>query len=386
MKPAPIGRLMARPIRGQSGISLLEIVVYGALALIVVGFAVRSLGNLHKGAFKNQETAQLRGDGEDALLIFSRDLRNLGLKRIFYSPSPNVLVDTVLKRIQWASGDSSSFLHSPGNPYDTLTFIKPELDSSDKPRGIDTVRYAVDPATRILTRRRKGGAATEVCQAVEALQFEYKVTAAKTLVFAESPPAIARWTANPSAGMSVSGSNLVMTRTGAGSVSAWYTNAVQVSADHKYAIDLAGSSDAAFLANVDEIVAMICDPYGRPLKSERFMIGSKATDLHLEMGGINCLNCRVGVKMVMRGSGVFRLSSFKFTDIGQGGGSWSSAPTLAQKAAVRFIRISLLTATQKPIFENRSESIPFAGISLTFNDKKVRYLLQEVIPIPNNGP
>ena len=222
---------------------------------------------------------------------------------------------------------------------------------------------------------------------MEALQFEYKVTAAQTLVFAESPPAIARWTANPPAGLSASGTNLVMTRIGSGSVSAWYSNAaVQVSADHKYAIDLAGSCDAAFLANVDEIVAMICDASGSPLKSERFLIDSKTTDLHLEMGGIDCLNCRVGVKMVMRGSGVFRFSSFKFMDIGQGDGSWSSAPTLAQKAAARFIRISLLTATQKPIFENRSEVISLAGISLTFNDKKVRCLLQEVIPIPNNGP
>jgi hypothetical protein len=374
-------------MRGQSGISLLEIVVYAALALVVIGFAVRALGNLHEGAFKNQETAQLRGDGDDALLIFSRDLRNLGLKRVFYSPSEDVLVDTSLTGIRWAPGDSSSFLHSAGNPYDTLAFIKPELDSSGKPTGMDTVSYAVDPATKILTRTRNGGPATAVCQAVEGLQFEYKVTAAQTPVFAESPPAIARWTADPSTGLSASGSNLVMTRTGAGSVSAWYSHAaVQVSADHKYSIDLVGACDAAFLANVDDIVAMICDPSGSPLKSERFMIGAKATDLHLEMGGIDCLDCRVGVKMVMRGSGAFRLSGFKFTDIGQGDGSWSSAPTLTQKAAARFIRISLLTATQKPIFENRSEAIAFAGISLTFNDKMVRYLLQEVIPIPNNGP
>lgn len=380
---------MAKPIRGQSGISMIEMVVYGTLALVVIGFAVRFLGTMHKGAFRNRETAQLRGDADDALLIFSRDLRNLGLKRIFYSPSADVLVDTALTGITWSPADASSFLHAEGNPYDTLVFIKPALNASDKPIGIDTVRYAVDPATKVLSRTRNGRDAMAVCQAVEALQFEYKVTARQTLVVEESPPAIARWTASPASGLSASGSNLVMARmgAGAGSVSAWCSNAaVQVSADHQYAIDLTGSCDAAFLANVDNIVAMICDASGSPLKSERFLTDSKSTDLHLEMGGIDCLNCRVGLKMTMRGSGVFRFSGFKFMDIGQGNGTWSTAPIPAQKAAVRFIRISLLTTTQKPIFGNHDEAIAIAGISLSFTDKKVRYLLQEVIPIPNNGP
>lgn len=366
---------------------MLETVVYATLALVVTGFAVRVLGTLHEGAFKNQETAQLRGEADDALLIFSRDLRNLGLKRIFHSPAEDVLVDTTLTGIAWAPGDASSFRHTDGNPYDTLAFIKPALDSSGKPIGIDTVRYTVDPATKVLTRTRNGGDAIAVSQSVEALQYEYKVTATQTQTISESPPVLARWTANPSAGLSVSGSNLVMSRAAAGSVSAWYSNAaVQVSADHKYAIDLTATCDAAFLANVDDIVAMICDPSGNPLKSERFLIDTKATDVRLEMAGIDCLNCRVGLKMTMRGSGVFRFSSFRFTDIGQGDASWSSAPTTVQKAAVRFIRISLLTGTQKPIFGNRDETIALAGISLSYTDKKARYLLQEVIPIPNNGP
>jgi hypothetical protein len=372
---------------GQSGISMLEMVLYAILALIVIGIAVRMLGNLHKGAFRNQEAARLRGDADDAMLMISRDFRNLGLKRIFYSPSADVLVDTALTGIAWTPGDSSSIRHSDGNPYDTLVFIKPELNASDKPIGIDTVRYAVDPATKVLIRTRNGGAAIAVCKAVEALQFEYKVTAVKTLAVADSPPAIARWTASPAADLSASGSNLVMMKTGAGSVSAWYSNtAVQVSADHQYAIDITGSCDAEFLANVDNIVAMICDASGNPLKSERFLIDSRTTDLHLELAGIDCLNCRVGLKMVMRGSGAFRFSSFRFMDIGQGDGAWSTAPTLAQKAAVRFIRVSLLTGTQKPISGNRDEAFAFAGISPSFSDKKIRYLLQEVIPIPNNGP
>jgi hypothetical protein len=366
---------------------MLEMVVYASLALVVIGIAVRVLGTLHKGAFRNQEAAQLRGDADDALLMFSRDFRNLGLKRVFYSPSADAMVDTVLAGITWEPGDASSFLHADGNLYDTLVFIKPELNASDKPIGIDTVRYAVDPATKVLTRTRNGTSAIAVCKAVDALQFEYKVTAAQTLAVSESPPAIARWSASPSADLSASGANLVMARLSAGSVSAWCSNtAVRVSADHQYAIDLTGSCDAAFLANVDNIVAMICDASGNPLKSERFLIESKSTDLHLEMDGIDCLNCRVGLKMVMRGSGAFRFSSFRFMDIGQGDGTWSTAPTLIQKAAVRFIRISLLTGTQKPITGNRVETFAFAGQSLSFTDKMVRYLLQEVIPVPNNGP
>lgn len=361
--------------------------MYATLALIVIGIAVRVLGSLHKGAFRNQEAAQLRGDADDALLMLSRDFRNLGLKRVFYSPSADAMVDTVLAGITWSPGDASSFLHADGTPYDTLVFIKPELNASDKPIGIDTVRYAVDPATKVLTRTRNGGAAISVCKAVDALQFEYKVTAAQTLAVAESPPVLARWTASPSADLSASGSNLVMARLSAGSVSAWCSNtAVRVSADHQYAFDLTGSCDAAFLANVVYIVAMICDPSGNPLKSERFLIETKATELHLEMAGIDCPDCRVGLKMVMRGNGAFRFSGFKFTDIGQGDGTWSTAPTPVQKAAVRFIRISLLTATQNPIMGNRAETFAFAGQSLSYTDKMVRYLLQEVIPIPNNGP
>jgi hypothetical protein len=371
---------------GQVGISVLEVVIYAALALILGTLAMSSLGMLHKNAFKSQEMAHLRGDADEALVMMTHDLRNLGLKRVFFSPSAGVLVDTVLTEVDYSPGDFSSFQHRDGPRYDTLTFIKPALSSNDMPTGIDTIRYAVNPATKVLSRTRNGRAATEVCAAVEALQFEYKVTASQMVMVVESPPVFSHWSAIPSSGLSNSGGTLVMNRSSAGSLSLWnaYTP-VQLSADHRYAFDITGYGDAAFVLKVDSIVAMICNASGTEIKSERFLTDAKATDLHLEIAGTACASCRVGVKMVLKGGGTFKLSSFKFTDIEQGDGSWTSLPTLAQKNAARFLRLSLLTSTLNPIYGDRNETVPIANATLTFNDKLGRSLFQDVIPIPNNG-
>jgi hypothetical protein len=297
-------------------------------------------------------------------------------------------VDTSLAGASYAPGDSSSFRHRDGARYDALTFLSPVLDGRGAPLGVDTVTYAVDDSTQTLLRAVNGRAPMALCRKVDALQFEYGVSARKRLLVDERTPAQARWQGFPSANLRFAGATLILEKqtTAQGTVSAWQTaSAFATSPDRRYAFDLAGSVDESLLASVDSMVAMICTPAGTAVATERFLLGAASTTLRAEIAAPACGDCRAGIRATLRGKGRLTLSAFAFSEVSRGDMAWSPDPAPADKPGVRAVRIRLLVGSDMPVHGVRAGSMRLANAELGFNDRKGRSLLDEIIPTPNNG-
>ncbi len=376
------------PRAGQRGMSLLEAVIYAALSLLLIGLAMGGLGTIQRGLSKTSEMSRMRGDADEAMQIMGRELRNLGLKRIFYRNGPDDFVDIRLAGASYAPGDSSSFRHRDGARYDSLTFLSPVLDGRGAALGVDTVTYSVDDATQTLQRSVNGGAPMALCRKVDALQFEYGVSARKRHLVDEREPAQARWQGLPAANLRFAGTALILEKqtTTPGTVSAWQAvSGFSTSADRRYAFDLVGSVDEAFLASVDSVVAMICTPAGTAVAAERFLLGAATTTLRIEMAAPACGDCRAGIRASLRGKGRLMLAAFAFSEVSRGDMAWSPDPAPADKQGVRAVRISLLVGSDKPVHGVRAGSMRLANAGLSFSDSKGRSLMDEIIPTPNNG-
>lgn len=374
---------------GQSGLTLVEVIIYASLSLLLIGLALGSLGTVQRGFFRNNEMARMRGDADEAIQIMGRDIRNLGVKRLFYATGPGAFVDTLIAAASYAPGDSSSFLHRDGPRYDGLTFLRARLDARGRPLGVDTVSYLVDPSSQTLIRTVNREPPSTLCDNVEALQFEYGISARRRVLVAETPPDGSRWTASPSSGMMTEGSSLALKVSdgSGGTVTAWQSASGFSTVSHRrYAFDLTGQVDADLLAGVDSMVALICTPTGTLVASERFLLGTIPTRLRVEMDAPPCGDCRAGIRMSLSSPGKLNLTSFTFQEVSQGDLTWSAVPDLGAKKSMRAVRIHLLVGTDRPVQGVAERSMRMANATMTFRDNRGRSLLDEVIPTPNNGP
>ncbi len=378
--------MLLRISSGQCGLSLLEVLVYSVLAIAVLVFAVLGLSGMHRSAYRNQELSRMHNSGDEAVQTLARDVRNMGLKRVIYSPSPGLMVDTTLMQADFGAWDSSSFRSGDGNPYDTLVFIRPELDGTGKPTALDTITYSVDESTHMLLRSQNGGSVVEICGGVDALQFEFGVAAVKTQMAAENPPLLLHWTQSPSGTVAQSGSSLAATLHASGTATFWLSQqALNLSSQNTYQASMQAMASFDFLANVDSMNAILCNSSGTPLASQTFLPTASNTNIVITWSGISCSNCYAGFKMVMSGKGEFDLNAFRFSEVAQGNVTWVSQPTLAQKKAVKSLRIHLLTRSKQGLFGNHTDTLTLANATLTFNDKMGRSLTEETVAVPNNG-
>lgn len=381
----------AEATRGQRGLSLLEVIVYAALSLALIGLAMGGLGTVHKGISNSSEMARMRSDADEAVQVMGRDLRNLGLKRLFYATGPGAFTDTLLAAASFGPADLSSFRHADGAPGDTLVFLRAAVDERGAPTGVDTVTYRLDPATQSLLRAVNGEAPAALCGRVEALQFEYGISAARNAWVDEDSMVAAewQWTATTHAGVAFAGNAVEasLRRARPASVAAfWHRSAFSVQARRRYAFDIRAAADDALLAGQDSLVAMICTPGGIPVAWERFAVGTVPRDLRVELEAPACGNCRAGIRLALHDKGKLTVSAFAFSEVSQGDMRWTHSPTLAEKPGVRAVRIHLLTGTDKPMHGINEAGIRLANADLRFRDRKGRSLLDEVIPVPNNGP
>jgi hypothetical protein len=375
-----------RQYGGEKGLTLLEVLIYAALSMIVLVLAVVGIGNLQKNAYRKQELSRLRGDADEAMRLFAQDARNLGLKRIVFSPSPGSLVDTQLTRVDYGPADSSSFRHYDGNACDTLDFLRPRLDANGKPIAIDTIRYAVDGTTGTLFRSVNGVSPVEIARQVDAFQFEFGLFAAKTILAHENPANTAHWGQMPAGTLTQAGSAVQAAALIAGTHRFWLSGTpVSLTAKHTYRLEFEAAGTSAFLGNVDSVYAMISNASGTPLARQSFLPANSNAPLTLTWSGISCSPCYCGFQMVMNGAGEFQLTSLKLTDVEQGDGAWVAKPTVAQKQAVRAFRVFLLSRSSQNLHGMKQEAVTLANASLTFNDKLGRGLLEDIVPIPNNG-
>jgi hypothetical protein len=380
------------PARSEAGISLLEVLVYAVLASILIVLAMGALGTVQKGVSTSHESARVSGDADETMALMGRDLRSMGLKRLFYSPAPGSFADTLVSEASLAPLDSSSFIHRDGNRYDTLTILRTKLDRRGAPVGVDTVTYSVNPTDRILTRHVAGDAPASVGTGIEAMQFEYGVSALSKVLVDERTIQPGNWTATPAPEVSASGSGIQIAKTSAGSVTCWQSaTGFSTSNLRRYAFDLRAQGDAPLLANAATLAVIIASPSGTVQASEPFMVGAAAMDFHIEIEAPACGNCRAGIRMDINAGpgaagGKLLVSSFALSEIAQGDYTWSPTPTLAQKKGTRAIRIYMLAGSGIPLHGAVASKLALANTVLTFNDGVGRSLLDQVVPTPNNGP
>lgn len=375
-----------KPGGGEKGMTLLEVLIYASLSMIVLVMAVGIIGNFQKNANRKQEMSRLRGDANETLRIIAQDARNLGLKRVVFSPSPGILVDTQLTRVDYGPADSSSFRHMDGKTCDTLEFLKPKLNASGKPIAIDTVRYAVDENTGALFRSVNGLLPVEIARQVDAFQFEFGIFAVKTTMAYENPAITAHWAQTPAGTLTQEGSAVQASALVAGTHRFWLSGApVSLTAKHTYQLELDISGTGTFLANVDSIYAILSNAAGTPIARQSFLPTTSNSPLTLTWSGISCSPCYCGFQMVMNGAGEFQLTSLKLTDVEQGDGVWVANPTIAQKKAARAFRVFLLSRSSQKLHGAEKDTVALANAALTFNDKLGRSHLEDVVSIPNNG-
>lgn len=373
--------------RAQRGLSLPEVIIYAALSLLLVGLAMGALGTAQKGMSQNGETARMRSDAEEAVQVMGRDLRNLGLKRLLFQDGAGTVVDTFIPAATFLPGDSSSFRHRDGNQFDSLTFLRAGLDMDGKPIRVDTVSYGVDPSTRSLMRAVNGASREAICTRVEALQFEYGLSARRTDLAGESPPVAAHWRAAPANRLSISGNSLVVFSSGAATVSFFHASrAFATSAARRYAFDITGLGDPDLMANLVSLDAVLYRPDGSIVAAEPFRVGTAFADYHIETGGADCGDCRAGVRVVLKERGKLKLSRFSFSEVSQGDIVWSPAPILEERKAARAVRIYLLVGSGKDLHGLHANTMRLANADLKFSDGRGRSLLDEIVPTPNNGP
>lgn len=369
--------------------TLIEVIIYASLSLLLIGLAMGGLGTVQRGFFRNNEMARMRGDADEAIQIMGRDIRNLGLKRLFYATGPGRFVDTLIAGASYAPGDSSSFLHLDGPRYDGLTFLRARLDARGRPLGVDTVAYHVDPSSQTLMRTVNREPPTALCDNVEALQFEYGISARRRALVSETSPDVSRWKASPTSGLQSEGGTLALrvSNGSGGTVMAWQSHAGFSTLSHRrYAFDLTGRVDDELLRGVDSLVALICTPTGSIVASERFLLGTLTTSLRVEMDAPACGDCRAGIGMSLSSQGKLNLASFTFQEVSQGDLAWSAAPDLEAKRSMRAVRIHLLVGTDTPMQGVDERHMRMANAALAFKDNRGRSLLDEVVPTPNNGP
>jgi Tfp pilus assembly protein PilW len=172
----------------KKGMTLLELLVYMALAALLLAPVIMLMNSSSKNMARDASNTDLRISGRDLLNIMYDDLKNTGFKlnpgTFNFDSSATYLNMPPVSNGTEEMRDSSSFIPGDGagidSLYDTLTIIKGRLEGGDW-NGSDTVRYYVDNKKELKRAGAKvvsaTGAVTHSLQTlarnVAALQFQY---------------------------------------------------------------------------------------------------------------------------------------------------------------------------------------------------------------------
>ena len=173
----------------KKGMTLLELLVYMALAALLLAPVIMLMNTSSKNMARDASNTELRVSGRDLLNIIYDDLKNTGFKldpESFIAKIEATYLDTSLAADD-PNRDSSSFIPKDGTGadtlYDELEIIKGRLLGNSW-GGRDTVRYYVDnkSSTKELKRAwvsiKKDGSVDKkslqtLARNVAALQFQY---------------------------------------------------------------------------------------------------------------------------------------------------------------------------------------------------------------------
>jgi hypothetical protein len=317
--------------------------------------------------------------------IMSREIRNMGLKHAFYR-SGGVLKDSLLSSVALSAADSSSFNFVERGRYDQISFRQARLDAAGAPLGVDTVTYQVDSTRQMLRRKLNNAAFEDFCPGIDALQFQYGLYAQKLVTINERPPPAANWSRLGLVNTAFSPTRMVVSlaASGSGSVRNDFVT-FSTTASRTYYVEVSAAGDANFFNNGGVMEAQILSSGGAVLQREPFLPGRSMTTRTINITAPTAAGCKLALYLRATGAASVRVGMVRFGQADLGSYTWRDAPTLAEKKAIRAVRILLMAKAQGQGAAKPASTYVIGDAVVGVTDTQLRRYYEEEIPVSNNG-
>lgn len=354
----------------KTGATLLETVLYVSLFAVVSIFIGSQVNSIMKSFSSSTRTSFLQATGRDALSAMSRKIKNTGSKS--YLAAATLVQDPGAYYT-----DSSSFIAREGDPGDTLTTLQVNLDRQGTFVSIDTTMYYLDGTNLCM---RIGTITTIVSPDVYALQFEYGIFGADSMLIDEDPFTSTNWTVDGcvwGTGTGVVATNTSSTASIECQSSFSLSNPCRVAVQFK----VEPTSDTT---PADTLLWSIKSAFTSTLEGEApFKASTKDNEVIMALPSIPLSKLSLNFTKVRSGSLKINYAYLRVIDRGEF--TWVAAPTAAQTRFVKAIRILILSRSAKKTGTSETTSINVGNVTVTRSGPYTWRLNTEVVEIPNNG-
>jgi type II secretory pathway component PulJ len=374
-------------MKNRSGITLVEIMLY-----IVLFSFMALLFNKQMASFINQytagkSTAKQQLDARDIILILTSEIQGMGLK--IYRVTGGWAIAT---GVTVSTTDLSSFVHKQGDPNDTLTLYKAELDNNGNSTNItDTIKYYVNGTSLTRNFKATGGTATSgvVAENVYALQFLYGTNLTNTVLFDQSTFTPASWALTNSSGTAPTRANgtnntaLTFSVTATGKLQ--YSSSLAVTTNQKYLINLTIIPSGSFPKNLDSLNFTFRKVSDNSLVgSEKFLPQKTGNQLTLITNATG--NVYASIDYYARGTGSINIQGISATCIELGSYTWMNNPTaITDKQKIKAIRLQMLTRSDQETGVKNTGSVVIGDATVSTSGNYSWRAYDEIIETPNNG-
>ncbi len=352
------------------GATLIETILYVSLFSIVSIFIGSQVNSIVKSFASGTRTSLVQAGGRDALAGMSRKIKNTGFK--------SYLSGTTLVQAPGAFyPDSSSFIALEGKHGDTLTTLQVNMDRQGQFVSIDTTRYFLDGTKLCMQSDSK---TTIISSDVYALQFQYGVLGADSLLMTEDPFSNSNWTLSECTWGTGTG---VITTNSSSSVSIEcqknFTPPNPCRVAVKFKVEPSGGPAPA--DSMQWSIKTVSD--GTIKGTAWFKPAAKENTVIIPLPSTP--SSKLSLNFTKVRSGTIKISYVYLRIIDRGAYTWVNKPVTSQNRFVKAIRIYILSRSAKKTGTNENTPIIVGNDTISRSGPYTWRLNTEIIEIPNNG-
>ncbi len=360
----------------RKGVTLIELLVYIVLFSVVSLFIGSQMKQLLRGYTSGRRISRLQSESRDVLAMLSREIRNTGLKTSLINSGANTL--TTLTDPGVYLPDSSSFVHKEGDPGDSLTIYKLRLNDNGDKTGVDTIQYYLDGN---ILKRFAEGKHIDIAENVHALQFQYGVLAADSLLLNQMALNLNDW--NVPSGVNKSGSgSMRVTINSSSSGSIKCSKGFKIAKAQRIRVRFQISASGNFPQNLDSIKCMIRNS-STIIASESFLANGSEMDIVLPVPSAN--SAFLCFDYWCSGAGELNISNVQVRRADLGEYIWENNPAVSKKKAVKAVKIFALVRSSGNAAAASDQNIALANIQVPVSGPYVWRVVKETVEILNNG-
>jgi len=361
----------------KKGVSLVELLVYIVLFALVTMLIGTQLKQLVKSYSSGRRISKLQSDSRDVLAMMSREIRNAGCKTYLVATNPDEYSTQV------ASGtflpDSSSFIHSEGNPGDELTIYKASLSNTGDLESVEQIRYFLEGTTLF---RESSGEKLELAENVYSLQFQYGVFDLEDDLLIENSASTANWIVEGTLNILKDDVNqsFEITKSLTGILKCTRTFSIDT-AEH-ILIQFKITPSNGFPENVDSIWCTIRSDWA-VLAKEPFKLTDK--EMKIKMPVAKSDKAYISFDIYSKGAGTVKIESLKVKRADLGYYLWKDDPPENEKKAVKAIKIYALVRSKETVDSKDETPIAVGNITVTRSGNYAWRMYTETVEVVNNG-